>query len=302
MPRSKGGGSRSRGGSSSGGTSVSTGRTGNVSTGRRGGGSTNVSVGGGRDVSHNTREQRRGNQPDAVAPDLIDVVNAEMDLGLAPGTVSNLMAAGDIAGAQAVTDLAEVRKGVAGLSALGLAGGIATGVKEEQARASLANLGVDLDTALSTKESINLGINVAKEGFGISQAVEAGAGFADVATGVARPFSTIGGAIGRQIGKFGERLSASMTEEQKAAGPSREARAESLRSRTKGGGRDRAESLIGGGEPLEVEPPSSAESLTDTEDRVEMRSRSSVDIRRRTRPAAFIGPGTFNLGIQELTG
>ena len=110
---------------------------------------------------------------------------------------------------------------------------------------------------------------------------------------ISGPFSAIGGVIGRQVGKFGERFSASMTAEQKAAGPGpRDGVSE----------RDGRDSLIGGGEPLAIDPPSTDASLTDTGDRVDTRERSSLDIRRRTRPAAFIGPGKFNLGTQKLTG
>ena len=134
-------GSRSGRGTSTGstGTNVSTGRTGNVSTGRRGGGSTNVSVGGGRDISHNTREQRRGNQPAAVAPDLIDVVNAEVDLGLEPGTISGMMAAGDVAGAAAVADAMSRRRGVGAgvvgaLESVAPASALASGQVDERAR------------------------------------------------------------------------------------------------------------------------------------------------------------------------
>ena len=309
MPRG-GGGSGSRGGGERGG------RGGGRSGGRGGsdtGSGTSASFGGGSEggggevgaasnsttggvTSAPSRETRRGNAPKSTAPTADEAAAAETELGLEAGVIGGL----DAEKAAAVAGLAEARRGTALTSIAGFFGSIAQGRAEEAAREALSTVGVDLDTSLSTKEAASLGIGVAKESFSISQALGLGVSPTDVAVGtLSNPASAIAGLVGRQVGKFGQRFSASLSAEQKAAGPSAADREAGIGGR--GDSSEGDSSTIGSTEPLTAPQSSTSESLTDT-GVIKTRPRQSLDIRRRTRPAAFIGGGPFTIGSKQLTG
>ena len=252
---------------------------------------TNASVGGGHD--RGGREARRGNAP--ATRDLIKDIQAEMDIGLAPGTVTK--ADIGVAGSLAVQAIGAMRRGV---SAPGFAGGIAKGDAEETARTSFAAVGVDFDTEVSKAEQAKAGLGMAQEVAGISKAAGMGVGMKDLALGtISNPTSAIAGFVGEQIGRLGAKARGMMSEAQLAAGPSQAERDEAGRTSTDGGSTGSVAD-IGTSAAIETPEKGTEASLADTGE-VETRSRSSLDIRRRTRPASFLG-GQFALGTQELTG
>ena len=299
MPRGRGGGSSSRsasaGSGDAGGTqaSFSGGTTGTGSDGR------------------SSREKRRQEGAQALEGDLIKDIEAEMTLSEAVGKDVTGSITG-IEGGQlngiGEADAAQkesLRRGAAaasfpGLDKLGVFGAIASSVASENVDRTLSELGVDVESKKSLSSMGKIGISVAQEVTNLKTATEFGASVKDLALGtVANPSSVISGLVGRTIGKFGAKFSAT---------PSFDEATDIDGGSPTGTGRDIAErrtdtgSVIdtGSAAPVRSEATETAASLTDTGE-VATRSRSSIDIRRRTRPAAFLG-GNFSLGARELTG
>ena len=298
MARSSGsrGGRGNKGGDSGAGTSV-------------GGPNTNTSTGG--SDGRSSREKRRQEGAQALEGDLIKDIQAEMTLSEAvgkdlTGAVTGIEGAqkNDIGEASAAQKESLRRGAVAasfpGLDKLGVFGAVAAGVASANVDQTLSELGVDVGAKTSLSEMGKIGIDVAKEAIDIKSAVGFGASVKDLALGtLANPASAISGLVGRTVGKFGARFSAAPSFDTESSVASESGSVATSDGRTDG--RTTGDvSVAGSAAPIRTEATGTEASLTDTGE-VETRSRTSVDIRRRTRPAAFLG-SNFELGTRELTG
>lgn len=305
MGRGGGGGSRGdRGaggdrGDTGSGVSVGSGsgsRDGGASVGHSGGQvGVGDSPGEGGSIGLGQREGRRGDAPSQDVSAL-DIMAAAQNLGLSIGEVSLTAAfAPDAVKAASQLD-ATARRGLAGLS---VAGGIATGDLEQTAKRGFASIGIDIGESTSLGDFSQTALGVGQEAFGVSQAIGAGLGIGEAALGIASaPGSTLGFQAGKQIGRLGSTLRGFMSEAQLSAGPSAAERAESGVSAPDG---DTTGDIAGtgGAAPLVTDETGTEESLAGGD--VQSRSRSSLDIRRRTRPASFLG-GPFQIQSRSLTG
>lgn len=312
MGRDRGGGRSNRGGGTAdGGRGVSVGRSGSSdrdSGDRRGDrASTNVSFGGGFDT-RSQREQRRGNEPspDAFSQEQISAVAEAVGVNEA---VASMASIADPKGFKAAVDLAERRRGVmeggflSGIESVAKASvpgasfglGIAEGMQESLQKRAFASVGVDVGKSISVKEAAQMGLSAAQEGAGISQAVGFGAKFSDIAASVvSAPSSFLGGFAGKAIGRIGGSLQETLSSD---AGPSAAERAGMSTGDSDGTISSIAQT---GGAPEETtEEATTAESVTAKT--VQSRARTDLDLRRRTRPASFLG-GPFQIQSVSLTG
>ena len=289
MPRSGGGNSGGRrGGSNDTGAGVSVGTRDTSGNTSGGDGRTNVTTGGSVD-DRSSREQRRGNEPD-IAPltvaEIESISAGQENPDLAKAQLSMLNATNPAA-ARSVQMAMDSRRGIAGQVAFA---GVGEGFHEQRAMSGMKEMGFD---SFDIKGSFGV-----RDVAGLANEVAsfAGATVGQAALGaISNPMSGLVRFAARGAGRLGAIGAGNMSEEARAAGPS----SKSGRSISGGGS-----AITGGIEPTgdeSVTGVQSVDSVASGNSPVSQRSKTSVDLRRRTKPASFLS-GSFDLGTQSLTG